>query len=184
MDTNEVKVPEKVRRMSRQELEVDVVELQQQVEVYQGDLITLRVQMADNSQTLQEKETEIANVESLSVIANDTIDEYSKLQREYAQLKQQLDIVKNNQNPDARKMSELQLEVMEIRPKLETITNERDELKRRVNALWYELKTLQDLYCLDQLQNRTQTDPDTPSFPSQQIVVSMYHSLIEAYHSK
>ncbi|ETO23714.1 hypothetical protein RFI_13466, partial [Reticulomyxa filosa] len=93
------------------------------------------------------------------------------------------EIKRKNQAPDVRKISELTLQLSETTSKMQVAIQEKDALKRRLDTLRFEFKTLQDLYCLDQLQNQLLVDSSTVPFPTQETIVSMYQSLIRTHHS-
>ncbi|ETO27222.1 hypothetical protein RFI_09910, partial [Reticulomyxa filosa] len=74
------------------------------------------------------------------------------------------------------RISTLETEVGEVQ-------RERDALTLRLDSVLYELKTVQDLYCLDQLQGQSAVD-ESSFFPKQQSIIETYQSFVNIYHSK
>ncbi|ETO15014.1 hypothetical protein RFI_22356 [Reticulomyxa filosa] len=98
VQVGENELSEQLRKMSRQELETDLVDLREQIEAYEVDLSNLRVELADHVQLLDEESKERVHetekLKNLSVMTNSTIDKYAIAQNENERLKQQLEMIK------------------------------------------------------------------------------------------
>ncbi|ETO23713.1 hypothetical protein RFI_13465, partial [Reticulomyxa filosa] len=111
----------------------------------------------------------VASSNPISIVAgqtdNSANDKYYITQKENERLRDQIN-----------RISTLETEVGEVQ-------RERDALTLRLDSVLYELKTVQDLYCLDQLQGQSAVD-ESSFFPKQQSIIETYQSFVNIYHSK